>query len=162
MKPSVASKVGSILISTTLVIAFAVVQAPLRNPGAQAAAEVVVRKPVQDVYPKKQLNLVVGKSIIVDSKAEIVRATVADPKLAEAIAIDPHELLVNAKVIGATTLTLWQQGGQQRAFALNVGPDRREPEDARSEESHDAARRTLVAFYGKVEHLKTSFSGDGK
>jgi Flp pilus assembly secretin CpaC len=162
MKPSVVSKVGSILISTTLVIAFAVVQAPLRNSSVRDTTGVVVRKPVADAHVRKQLNLVVGKSIIVDSKPQIVRASVADPTMVDAVTIDSHEILVNAKTVGATTLTLWQVGGQQKAFTLNVAANTREAEDARLDNTRDAARRNLVAFYGKVEHLKTSFSGEVK
>jgi Flp pilus assembly secretin CpaC len=154
MKPSVASKVGSILISTTLVIAFAIVQAPLRNPSKEAAG-VVVRKPIQDVNAKKKLNLIVGKSVIVDSKVEILRATVADPQLAEAVALDSHELLVNAKVVGETTLTLWQQDGKQRAFDLKVAADLdrgrvETSEDSLFDGSARNAGQTIVASYKTV------------
>jgi Flp pilus assembly secretin CpaC len=170
MKPSVASKVGSILISTTLVIAFAIVQAPLRKPSNVAG--VVVRKPIQDVNAKKKLNLIVGKSIIVDSKAEILRATVADPQLAEAFTLDSHELLVNAKVVGETTLTLWQQDGKQRAFDLTVAAnlDRgrvQTSEDSRLDGLRAQTGPTIVASYSKTlrgqeNRQRTSFPGEAK
>jgi Flp pilus assembly secretin CpaC len=157
MKPSVVSKVGSILISTTLVIAFAIVQAPLRNAAPRDVAGVVVRKPVQDVNARKKLSLTVGKSLIVDSRVEIVRATVADPDLADTVALDSHELLVNAKVVGETTLTLWQQDGKQRAFDLKVAVDLQSTEDARYDFAPLHDRQTSKPSY-RTDSYRNVFS----
>lgn len=153
VSPSAISKIGSILISTTLVIGFALVQAPLRNVGARDSAGVVVRPAVQDVHPKNQLQLTVGKSLIVDSAAQIVRAEVGNPALADAIAIDAHELLVNGKLVGATTLTLWQEGGASKKFELNVKAG-----------SHDASHipsEDTVGHLGISGKILMAFSSSG-
>ena len=127
----------------------------------------MVRKPSQDFHANKKQNLIVGKSIIVDSKAEILRATVADPQLAEAFALDSHELLVNAKVVGETTLTLWQQDGKQRAFELTVAANLDRGHVETSQDSRMDGVRTTVASYGnafrgKVNRLRTSSPGEAQ
>jgi len=68
----------------------------------------------------KELGIIVGRSIIIDSPAQIVRVAVANPDLVETVAVNPHELLINGKVPGQTTMILWTEGSQRRAYNLNV------------------------------------------
>lgn len=56
------------------------------------------------------LSVTVGKSLILDSKADIVRVSMAGAKLAETVAISPREILVNGLVPGETSLVMWQAG----------------------------------------------------
>lgn len=68
----------------------------------------------------KDLGIIVGRSIIVDSPGQIVRVAVANPDLVETVAVNAHELLINGKLPGQTTMILWTEGGQRRSFDLNV------------------------------------------
>ncbi len=68
----------------------------------------------------KDLQLFVGRSVLVDSPAQIVRVAVANPDLVETVAINPHELLINGKVAGRTSMIVWTEGNQRRAFDLTV------------------------------------------
>src|SRR4051812_4925619 len=61
----------------------------------------------------KELSVTVGKSLVVDSPVNIQRVSVANPAMAEAVAITPKELLVNGLTPGETTLIIWQQGGNR-------------------------------------------------
>jgi pilus assembly protein CpaC len=70
--------------------------------------------------PAKDLGIIVGRSIIVDSPAQIIRVAVANPDLVETVAVNPHELLINGKVPGQTTMILWTEGNQRRVFDLNI------------------------------------------
>jgi pilus assembly protein CpaC len=70
----------------------------------------------------RDLFVTVGKSLVVESPVTIQRVAVADPGLAEAVAINPREILVNGKVPGETSLVLWQQGGNRILFDLHVRP----------------------------------------
>lgn len=45
---------------------------------------------------------------------------VANGATAEALATSPHEVLVNGKVVGETSLIVWQQGGNRLIFDLHV------------------------------------------
>ncbi|MBZ5603573.1 MAG: pilus assembly protein N-terminal domain-containing protein [Acidobacteriia bacterium] len=70
--------------------------------------------------PTRDLSLVVGKSLVFDSPANIERVSVANGAIAEAVAITPREVVVNGKAAGETSLILWQQGGGRLVFDLKV------------------------------------------
>ena len=72
----------------------------------------------------QQLNLVVGKSTVVDMPVAIKRASLADPQIADAIVLSPKQIYVTGKGYGTTNLTLWGQDGQVLAILdLDVGVD---------------------------------------
>jgi len=54
-----------------------------------------------------------GKSLIIDSPTPIVRVSIGNAKIAEALAVTPREVLVNAKARGETTLIIWQKDGKR-------------------------------------------------
>ena len=128
----VRSRVRSRLISAFGVGAFVLIQAPLWKPadaqssnssaaqaGPQAAASVSPHAREAILEPKP-LALTVGKSTILESEGSIERVSVANPDLAETLAISPHELLVNGKAPGQTTLIIWQRDGARLVFDLTV------------------------------------------
>jgi pilus assembly protein CpaC len=67
-----------------------------------------------------ELFVTVGKSIIVNSAATIERIAVGYNDVAEATAIGLHEVLVNGKAPGETTLIIWQRDGNRLFFDLTV------------------------------------------
>ena len=72
----------------------------------------------------QQLNLVVGKSTVVDVPVMIKRASLADPQIADAIVLSPKQIYVTGKGYGSTNLTLWGKDDQVLAvFDLDVGVD---------------------------------------
>lgn len=70
----------------------------------------------------RELNLVSGKSLVLDSPAEIVRASVADPNVVEAVGVSPTEVLLNGKNPGQTSVILWQKSGNRMFFDVTVRP----------------------------------------
>lgn len=70
------------------------------------------------------LFVTVGKSVIVNSAPPIERVSVGYGDVAEASAISPHEVLVNGKAPGETSLIVWQEGGGKLFFDLSVQPNR--------------------------------------
>ncbi len=70
------------------------------------------------------LLLTVGKSIIVDNALPIERIAVGFGDIAEVTAVSPHEILLNAKAPGVSSLIVWQQGGPRRSFDITVTPSR--------------------------------------
>jgi pilus assembly protein CpaC len=81
------------------------------------------RDAIQAKLPTRDLGVTVGRSIIVDSPAQILRVSVANPDLVETVAINPHELLINGKLPGQTSMIVWSEGNQRLAFDLNVTPN---------------------------------------
>jgi Flp pilus assembly secretin CpaC len=72
----------------------------------------------------EQVNLVVGKSTVVDMPVAIKRASLADPQIADAIVLSPKQIYITGKGYGTTNLTLWGKDDQILAvFDLDVGID---------------------------------------
>ncbi len=72
--------------------------------------------------PARDLFVTVGKSLVVDSPVNIQRVSVANGDLAEALAVNPREVLINGKSPGETSMIIWQQGGNRLFFDLTVRP----------------------------------------
>jgi pilus assembly protein CpaC len=87
----------------------------------------------------RDLTVTVGKSVLVDSPTVIERIAVANGALAEAVAINPREILINGKTVGETSMVVWQQGGNRLFFDLTV---------QRNETHIDAVRRQLATEMG--------------
>jgi len=66
------------------------------------------------------LVVTVGKSLVLDNAMNIQRISVANGDLAEAVAVNPREVLINGKAPGETSLIIWQQGGPRLLFDLAV------------------------------------------
>ncbi len=67
-----------------------------------------------------KLVVTVGKSLIIDSPLDIRRLSVANGDLAEAVAVNPKEVLLNGKAPGDTSLIIWQQDGARLVYDLTV------------------------------------------
>jgi len=90
----------------------------------------------------RDLVVTVGKSVLVDSPTIIERVSVANGDFAEAVPINPREILVNGKAPGETSLIVWQQGGNRLFFDVTV----------RRNDTHlDAVRRELAREMGNDE-----------
>lgn len=105
------------------------VQAPAHaaEPGGAPAVKAVQTASatsVQEGHPAaaRDLFVTVGKSLVVDSPVNIQRVSVANGDLAEALAVNPREVLVNGKAPGETSVIIWQQGGNRLFFDLTVRP----------------------------------------
>ena len=64
--------------------------------------------------------LTVGKSTVVESTLAIERIAVGFGDVAEGVAVSPHEVLLNAKAPGVTSLIIWEQGGTKQLFNVKV------------------------------------------
>ena len=70
------------------------------------------------------LDLVLGKSTVVDVPVAIKRASLADPAIADAMVLSPTQIYVTGKGFGSTNLTLWGKDGQIMAiFDVEVALD---------------------------------------
>lgn len=85
---------------------------------AEAQAGTAAAGPASLQVSELQVN--VGKSLVVDSPVNIQRVAMANGDLAEAVAISPKEVLVNGKAPGETSLILWQEGGNRLFYNLKV------------------------------------------
>lgn len=86
----------------------------------------------------KELSVMVGKSLMVDSPVNIQRVALADGGIAETLVTSPRELLIHGRAPGQTSLIVWQQGGNRLLFDLNVLPNTTKLQD-----QMDAIKREL-------------------
>src|SRR5579862_2007186 len=66
------------------------------------------------------LAVTVGKSVILDTAIDLRRVSVANGDLAEALAVNPREVLINGKAPGETSIVLWLQDGTRTMYNLAV------------------------------------------
>jgi pilus assembly protein CpaC len=80
-------------------------------------------------------DLYVGlnKSNILENTNGVKRISIANPDVAEAVAVSKTEVLVNGKAAGDTSLVLWDQRGQRTMFDVHVTVADSRPEAARAE-----------------------------
>ena len=79
------------------------------------------------------LVVTVGKSLVLDNAMNIQRISLANGDLAEAVAVNPREVLINGKAPGETSLLIWQQGGPRLLFDLTVRPSTTRLEEVRGQ-----------------------------
>jgi pilus assembly protein CpaC len=66
------------------------------------------------------LIVTVGMSMIIDSPVAVAKISIANGDLAEAVAVNPKEILINGKAPGETSLIVWQQAGTRLVYDLMV------------------------------------------
>lgn len=90
--------------------------APGRGGSGQAGPVVVRTAP--------RLPLTIGKSVILQSDADVSRVSVAQPEIADFVLLSPRQIYVTGRAPGITNLTLWDKGDKVRAiYDLDVAPD---------------------------------------
>lgn len=80
----------------------------------------------QDNTPR-ELAVVTGKSLVLDSPVDVVRVSVASPETIEVVAISAREVVLNGKQPGQTSVILWQRDAGRLLFdvTVNASPNRK-------------------------------------
>lgn len=102
------------------------------------------------------IELVKGKSLVIDTPIALKRVSLAAPDIADALVISPRQIYLTGKAAGTTNLTLWEE--DSRVFAiydLVVSPDLSKlkekfheilpGEDIRVTATHDA-----ITLFGRI------------
>ena len=69
------------------------------------------------------LHLLVGRSLVISSQARIVRISVADPAIVDAMVVSPTQILISGKSPGVASLVIWDETGQSQTFDAYVDVD---------------------------------------
>jgi len=86
--------------------------------GAQQA------QPVEQAQQAPEaLHVLVGRSLVIDSPHRLKRVSVADPTIADAVAVSSNQILINAKAPGTVSLVVWDESGQNQSFEVVVEMD---------------------------------------
>ena len=94
------------VIAGTIVAAGSLLGQPL---WANSSAPTMSAQSSRDV---QELDLVLGKSTVVDVPVAIKRASLANPAIADAMVLSPKQIYVTGKGFGSTNLTLWGKDDQ--------------------------------------------------
>jgi pilus assembly protein CpaC len=68
----------------------------------------------------RELQLEMGQNRLLVLSDEIVRVAVAEPRVADLKVVTPNQILLTAKGVGATDLTLWNRSNQPLVISLQV------------------------------------------
>ena len=72
----------------------------------------------------QKLELISGKSKVLDLPAAIKRASLANPEVADTVVLSPTQLYLTGKTTGITNLTLWNESGKMMGmYDVVVAPD---------------------------------------
>jgi pilus assembly protein CpaC len=99
-----------------LISLFATIPLILARPGGLLAQQIQTES-------AQVITVAKGKSALTVHGTALQRVTVADPEIAEPVAVSPRELLVNGKAIGTTSLIVWSETGQATIYAVEVTAD---------------------------------------
>jgi pilus assembly protein CpaC len=80
----------------------------------------VTGRPAETANVTESLTVLVGKSLLLESKIDIERIAVGYGEIAEASAVGPREVLLNGKAPGVTSLIIWQRNGGKMFFDVSV------------------------------------------
>ncbi len=115
---------------TSLVLLTAALVALVYASPLAGAAQINTRTSVQQAEGQgapsggpEALHLIVDRSLVVTSPAQITRVSLANPDICDAVVVSPTEILLNGKTAGATSLVIWGQSGQMQTFDVYVDLD---------------------------------------
>ena len=88
------------------------------NPTGTASATVV-----RDASSGSEIELMVGRSTVLNVGANILRVSLTVPDIADALVTAPSQLLIHGKKPGTISLFVWDKGGAISTFEVKVRRD---------------------------------------
>jgi pilus assembly protein CpaC len=97
------------------------VRAQIAPPLPVAPQEATPSAPESDA--KGRLHLLVGRSLVISSPTRLKRVSIADPSIADAVIVNPSQILLNGRAPGGVSLVLWDESDQSQTFEVFVDMD---------------------------------------
>jgi pilus assembly protein CpaC len=69
------------------------------------------------------LHLLVGRSMFINTDNRIRRVYVSNPDVLDSFTSSPHQIVITSKTPGLSSLVLWDETGQSRAYLINSDVD---------------------------------------
>ncbi|HKY71789.1 MAG TPA: type II and III secretion system protein family protein [Nitrospira sp.] len=80
--------------------------------------------PASEQREIQRLDLIVGKSRVLDLPVAIKRASLANPDVADTVVLSPTQIYITGKTSGVTNLTLWNESGKMMGvYDVVILPD---------------------------------------
>jgi pilus assembly protein CpaC len=104
-----------------VLVASPVAQSPQAfSPGAPANG---ANTPIRDAVSGSEIDLLVGRSTILNVGATIARVSLTVPDVADAMVTAPTQLLIHGKTPGIISLFVWDKAGAIKTYEVNVRRD---------------------------------------
>src|SRR5438309_10516298 len=98
--------------------------APQQNAVPQPSTAQPQTSAQQNVSSEGQaLHILVGKSVVVNVQAPIIRVLSSNPSVIETLATSPTEIVVEGRAAGTSSLILWDQSGRSQMLDVIVDLD---------------------------------------
>lgn len=99
-------------VLSTLLAAVVAAQAP---PAAQAPAQTPPSaSPEARLDRERVLMLTAGRSMVLTTAFDITRIAITDPKIADAVVVQPREVLIDGRSAGTVSLIVWGAGRREQ------------------------------------------------
>ena len=98
-------------VLSTLLAAAAVAQAP---PAAAPAQTPPPASPEPRLDRERVLMLTAGRSMVLTTAFDITRIAITDPKIADAVVVQPREVLIDGRSAGTVSLIVWGAGRREQ------------------------------------------------
>ena len=82
-----------------------------------------VNTPIRDAVSGTEIDLLVGRSTILNVGATIARVSLTVPDVADAMVTAPTQLLIHGKTPGIISLFVWDKAGAIKTYEVNVRRD---------------------------------------
>lgn len=142
-----------ITLSAPVITPVEVPETPVQLASFQPAKNAdLAADPNFEVIPQTgQLEVNVGRSLLLRTKSDIYRTAVVDPRVCEVVQFTPREVSIIGKGTGATHLTFWFRDGDGTpvTYLVKVAPD-------------PVARQRLEQEYFLLESLVAKLFPDSK
>ena len=107
---------GLLLLGLCVSVARPRAQAASQPPPSPARPEAAAAS-----RPAERIVLTAGRSTVLPSEFDITRIAITNPAVADAVVVQPREILVDGKAPGTVSLILWG-AGERRQFDIVVEP----------------------------------------
>jgi pilus assembly protein CpaC len=111
------------LVVFIIVILVAAPQAQQQSTIAGNTASSPVATPRVSAESSTDIDLLVGRSTILNVGSPITRVSLTVPDIADALVTGPTQLLIHGKQPGTISLFVWDRGGSIKTFEVNVRRD---------------------------------------
>jgi len=105
---------------------------------------------VISVLEPSELELVVGKSLILKSNSAVKRVSIADPAIADFLLLSANEIYLTGKAIGVTNLTLWHGDKNAEVYDIVVSYDVSRLKQKLHEILPDETDLRVIATHGTI------------
>jgi Flp pilus assembly secretin CpaC len=129
--PTLALKTVAILLLSSAMVVGSQEQpassAPNVRPSQEQPATEAPQAASQAAQPETQsaapLRVMVGKSLLLNTKDRIKRVSVTDATIADPLVVAPTQILVHGRAPGEVSLLIWDELERSRSFDLRVDVD---------------------------------------